>query len=88
MRPNESGKSTLFEAIYFALYGRALVGEENRPALVALIPHDRSQARVALTLLAEETELEVTRGLTRGKNDTTERDMWLLVRTQQTEALK
>jgi hypothetical protein len=78
--PNESGKSTLFEAIYFALYGRALVGEENRPALVALIPHDRTQARVALTLLAEETELEVTRGLTRGRSGAVTSEAALVVR--------
>ena len=78
--PNESGKSTLFEAVYFALYGRALVGEENRPALVALIPHDRSQARVTLTVLAEETELEVTRGLTRGRTGGVTSDATLVVR--------
>ena len=30
--PNESGKSTLFEAIYFALYGRAQVGSRCRAA--------------------------------------------------------
>ena len=62
--PNEAGKSTLFEAIYFALYGRALVGEE-RPTLAALIPHDRSQASVSLSLVSGETELEVTRALVR-----------------------
>ena len=58
---NESGKSTLFEAIYFALYGRPLVGEEpGKATLNALIPHDGQQAQVTLTLMSGETELEVT----------------------------
>ena len=66
---NESGKSTLFEAIYFALYGRPLVGEEpGKATLSSLIPHDGSQAQVALTLLAGETQLEVTRTLTRTRS--------------------
>ncbi|MDE3230290.1 MAG: AAA family ATPase, partial [Chloroflexota bacterium] len=67
--PNESGKSTLFEAIYFALYGRPLVGEEpGKATLASLIPHDGTQAQVAVSLLAGETELEVTRTLTRSRN--------------------
>lgn len=78
--PNEAGKSTLFEAIYFALYGRALVGEESRPTLAALIPHDRAQARVSLTLVAGETELEVTRGLTRGRTGAVTSEAALIVR--------
>lgn len=67
--PNESGKSTLFEAIYFALYGRPLVGEEpGKATLASLIPHDGAQAQVALTLLTGEVELKVTRTLTRSRN--------------------
>ncbi|HET9110158.1 MAG TPA: AAA family ATPase [Ktedonobacterales bacterium] len=66
---NESGKSTLFEAIYFALYGRPLVGEEPGKAILSsLIPHDGAQAQVTLTLLAGETQLEVTRTLTRTRS--------------------
>ena len=66
---NESGKSTLFEAIYFALYGRALVGEhQGQPSLDALIPHGGSQVGVQLAIQVGATELEVKRALTRGAN--------------------
>lgn len=61
---NEAGKSTLFEAIYFALYGAALVGEERRATLDDLIPHDATAASVELTLVAGEasqTTLEIFR---------------------------
>jgi DNA repair exonuclease SbcCD ATPase subunit len=77
--PNEAGKSTLFEAIYFALYGRALVGED-RPTLSALLPHDRSQASVSLTLVCGESELEVTRSLTRGRTGAIGSEASLIVR--------
>ncbi len=61
---NESGKSTLFEAIYFALYGKALVGEDSgAPSLEALVPHGESHARVQLTIQAGVTELEISRTL-------------------------
>lgn len=79
--PNESGKSTLFEAIYFALYGRPLVGEEpGKATLSALIPHDGAQAQVSLTLLTGETELEVTRTLTRTRNGAPMSEAALIVR--------
>ncbi len=79
--PNESGKSTLFEAIYFALYGRPLVGEEpGKATLAALIPHDGAQAQVTLTLMADETELEVTRTLTRTRNGGSTSEATLVVR--------
>ena len=61
---NESGKSTLFEAIYFALYGKALVGEDSgAPSLESLVPHGEARARVQLTIQAGVTELEITRTL-------------------------
>ena len=64
---NESGKSTLFEAIYFALYGKALVGEDSGPpALESLLPHGEAHARVELAIQVGATELEITRTLTRG----------------------
>ena len=78
---NESGKSTLFEAIYFALYGRPLVGEEpGKATLNALIPHDGQQAQVTLTLMSDETELEVTRTLTRARSGGPASEATLVVR--------
>jgi DNA repair exonuclease SbcCD ATPase subunit len=64
---NESGKSTLFEAVYFALYGKALVGEEQgQVSLDALVPHGESRAGVQLTIQVGTTKLDITRTLTRG----------------------
>ncbi len=60
---NESGKSTLFEAVYFALYGAPLVGEETRPALDDLLPHDGASASAELWLAVGENELEIRRVL-------------------------
>ncbi|HEU5347189.1 MAG TPA: AAA family ATPase, partial [Ktedonobacterales bacterium] len=66
---NESGKSTLFEAIYFALYGRALVGEDQKaPTLESLLPHGGSRASLQVMIETGATELEITRTLTRGSN--------------------
>src|SRR5262245_21657542 len=63
--PNESGKSTLFEAVYYALYGAPLVADDGTDALAGLIPHDGQTAAVTLSLLANTTELEVSRSVTR-----------------------
>ncbi|MEO7001223.1 MAG: AAA family ATPase, partial [Ktedonobacterales bacterium] len=60
---NESGKSTLFEAIYFALYGAPLVSEESRQSLQSLLPHSGGPAEVALNVRAGETELDIRRTL-------------------------
>ncbi|HEX8033871.1 MAG TPA: AAA family ATPase [Ktedonobacterales bacterium] len=65
---NEAGKSTIFEAIYFALYGAALVGEERRATLDDLIPHGAAAASVELTIVAGETGqtiLEIQRSQSR-----------------------
>ena len=60
---NEAGKSTLFEAVYFALYGAPLVGEETRPTLDDLMSHDGTPVSVVLSLSAGDTSLEVRRTL-------------------------
>ena len=64
---NESGKSTLLEAIYFALYGAPLVAEGGPAALTTLLPYDGRAASVTLTLAVDDTELEIRRTLTPGK---------------------
>ncbi|HEX3271901.1 MAG TPA: AAA family ATPase [Ktedonobacterales bacterium] len=64
---NESGKSTLLEAIYFALYGAPLVAEGGPAALATLLPYDGRAASVTLTLAVDDTELEIRRMLTPGK---------------------
>jgi DNA repair exonuclease SbcCD ATPase subunit len=77
---NESGKSTLFEAIYFALYGAPLVGEDGSPSLASLIPHGEDSALVGLTLLAGDTELEIRRELKLGAGKRQKHDARLVVR--------
>jgi DNA repair exonuclease SbcCD ATPase subunit len=64
---NESGKSTLLEAVYFALYGAPLVAEDGPAALATLLPYDGRAASVTLTLAVDNTELEIRRTLTPGK---------------------
>ena len=63
---NESGKSTLLEAVYFALYGAPLVAEDGPSALATLLPYDGRVASVTLTLAVDNTELVIRRTLTPG----------------------
>ncbi|MGO8951259.1 MAG: AAA family ATPase [Ktedonobacterales bacterium] len=60
---NEAGKSTVLEAIYFGLYGEAMIGERARATLEGLLPHDGSAVYVELTLAIGEVTLEVSRQL-------------------------
>ncbi|HEX6544428.1 MAG TPA: AAA family ATPase, partial [Ktedonobacterales bacterium] len=62
---NEAGKSTLFEAVYVALYGEPLVGEESRPRLEEVIQHGQPQALVELNFAVGVEELTVRRILRR-----------------------
>ena len=63
---NEAGKSTLFEAVYVALYGEPLVGEDSRPRLEEVIQHGQPQALVELRFAVGVDELTVERILRRG----------------------
>jgi ABC-type Mn2+/Zn2+ transport system ATPase subunit len=64
---NEAGKSTLFESVYFALYGSLLASEENRGGLESAIGYGAAEARVELAFRVGDTRLEVTRTIRRGK---------------------
>lgn len=71
--PNEAGKSTIFESIYFALYGEPLVnvrGKRATPSLNELIHYGEKQATVALTLAIGATEMTITRTIERNKGQT------------------
>src|SRR5437763_1782609 len=63
--PNEAGKSTLFESIYFALYGEPL--NPGRRSMDDLILYGSSQATVILTLSIGTAELTITRIIQRGR---------------------
>jgi len=70
---NEAGKSTLFECVYFALYGEALTSERKKHSQAAdgsyddLILYGENQATVTLTLTIGPTELTIKRSIERGK---------------------
>src|SRR6266516_55452 len=65
---NEAGKSTLFEAVYVALYGKPLVGEDKQAKQEEVIQHGQSQAIVQLTFNFGHQELTISRHFERGKS--------------------
>ncbi len=71
--PNEAGKSTLFESIYFALYGESLTSTRKRHSQDEngryddLILYSENEASVTLILTIGPTELTITRSIIRGK---------------------
>jgi len=65
---NEAGKSTLFEAVYVALYGKPLVGEDKQARQEEVIQHGQSQAMVQLTFSVGQQELTISRHFERGKS--------------------
>lgn len=60
--PNESGKSSLFEAVIFALFGR---GIKPGQALDDLVAYGADSAEVRVQLASDELELEIRRVLGR-----------------------
>src|SRR5215471_9590118 len=71
--PNEAGKSTLFESIYFALYGESLASAKKKrlqsecERYENLISYGENEASVVLVLTIGPTELLITRNIHRGK---------------------
>ena len=66
---NEAGKSTLFESVFFALFGKALVTEEpNR--LDDLINYQSSRAMVKLAFATDGASFAISRTINRGKPNT------------------
>lgn len=74
--PNEAGKSTLFECLYFALYGESLISARKKRSddeyerFDDLLSYGEDQASVALILTIGPTELSIRRTIERGKGQT------------------
>ncbi len=66
--PNESGKSTFFEAIYFGIYGAPIVTEEGRGSLESVVSYGEDAARVSLSLRADRVRLTVHRAVRRSRS--------------------
>lgn len=64
---NEAGKSTFFEAIFFGLFGEALVTEENRNNLNDLVEYNATMAVVQLDLELRDRLFRITRTIKRDK---------------------
>lgn len=66
---NESGKSTLFESAYFALYGVPLIAEgRGRGNLESVIRYGEDSATVELSLEVDQTQLEIRRVVARSRS--------------------
>src|SRR5512135_2768666 len=65
---NESGKSTLFESVFYAIYGTPLVTEgRGRGNLDSVIRYGDDTMSVELVVEVDETELEIRRTVKRGR---------------------
>lgn len=65
---NESGKSTLFESVFYALYGVPLALEgRGKGNLESVIRYGEESASVELLLEVDDTELEIRRSVRRGR---------------------
>lgn len=72
---NEAGKSTLFEAVFFALFAQALNTESGARNLDDLIGYEQEKARVELDLQVRDRVFKITRTLVRGKTNKWELDI-------------
>jgi DNA repair exonuclease SbcCD ATPase subunit len=82
---NEAGKSTLFEAVFFALFGQALVAETSAGRLADLIGYGLEKARVELDVAVRDRLLRIARTIVRGKPNLWELD---IVQDGQTELVR
>src|SRR5512141_2040292 len=71
---NEAGKSTLFQAIFFALFGNARATESGARGLDALIAYGTEKARVELDITCDDRTFKITRTIVRNKTNTWELD--------------
>ena len=72
---NEAGKSTLFEALYFALFGSALATESGARGLDDLIRYGIEKADVELWIQIGVRIFKIKRKIVRGKLNTWELDV-------------
>ena len=72
---NEAGKSTLFEAVFFALFGTALATETGARGLDDLIGYGMEKARVELDVQAGDCVFKIARTIVRGKSNAWELDI-------------
>lgn len=65
---NESGKSTLFESVFYALYGSPLIAEgRGKGNLESVIRYGADSTTVELLLEVDDTELEICRTVARNR---------------------
>ncbi len=64
---NEAGKSTLFEAVFFGLFGAAIATEGSAKNLDTLIAYEKEKARVELDVASGGRLFKITRTIIRDK---------------------
>jgi len=72
---NEAGKSTFFEAVFFGIFGKALVTETGAQRFEDLIRYGAEKARVEVWLEASDCFFKIYRTIVRGKDNVWELDI-------------
>ena len=72
---NEAGKSTFFEAVFFGIFGKALVTETGAQRFDDLIRYGAEKARVEVWLEAADRLFKIYRTIVRGKPNVWELDI-------------